>query len=260
MRDVVALHRQQGEALNQKYLNTFAMQLRKNYGKRALSLLPLNITDFIELTKQADTVDDYAYKIARRTVFNRSIDWIEQHGQCLDNIRPGISSISQAGQGAFATRFIPKGNVVAPVPTLLQIADKNTLNVYRHMYMKSSRKHKMRALKGEEPYTKQLILNYCYGHSKSSLLLCPATNANLINHCSPRYKGGSCKGPNAELKWATEFDPETKDWLQRSIGEIRDMVDRGRRGLSLEVVALRDIEPGEEVSVLFFFGFHGDWC
>ena len=38
--------------------------------------------------------------------------WQEKHGQCLDNIRDGISTNPNAGRGVFANRFIPKGGQI----------------------------------------------------------------------------------------------------------------------------------------------------
>ena len=169
---------------------------------------------------------------------DRDIDWIEENGRCLDNVYPKRSSLPQAGQGGFASRPLEKGEVVIPVPTLVQVTNREMLNVYKQ---------------GEAaPYSKQLLINYCFGHEDSSMVLCPATNANLINHCSMRMNEqvGECnpaKGPNAILRWATEFDPETSDWLKQSITTIDKRIKKGRRGLSFEVVALRNIAADEEI-------------
>ena len=107
----------------------------------------------------------------------KSIDWLNEHGRCMDNIRPGKSTIEQAGRGAFASRFIPEGGLVAPGP-LLHIPNRTVLNMYEI-----------------DPYTglrdtnrqigMQLILNYCFGNSKSSVILCPYTSPSAyINHSS----------------------------------------------------------------------------
>jgi len=56
---------------------------------------------------------------------------------------------------------------------------------------------------------------------------------------------GKSDMPNAEYRWA-KWDEATGDWLEKSIEEMeRD----GGRGLSLEIVATRDIEQGEEVFI-----------
>ena len=171
---------------------------------------------------------------------DRDIDWIKENGRCLDNVYPKQSSIPQAGQGGFASRPLKKGTVIIPVPTLVQVMNREHLNMYKE---------------GEaDPYSKQLLTNYCFGHKDSSMLLCPASHGNLINHCSTRMKTqvGQCnpaKGPNAILRWATEFDPETSEWLSQSIQTISERITKGRRGLSLEVVATRNIAANEEIFI-----------
>ena len=50
--------------------------------------------------------------------FIRTKEWLDANGKCMDNIRPGLSSIPQAGRGAFANRFVSAGNVVLPLPLI----------------------------------------------------------------------------------------------------------------------------------------------
>ena len=59
----------------------------------------------------------------------RSLEYLEQHGKCLDHIQPKNSTISHAGRGAFATRFLPKGAVVSSAP-LIHIPDRDVLIMY----------------------------------------------------------------------------------------------------------------------------------
>ena len=47
------------------------------------------------------------------------------------------------------------------------------------------------------------------------------------------------------LRWGVDFDPETSEWLTLTVEEIDERVDLGRRGLSLEIVATRDIGQDE---------------
>ena len=171
---------------------------------------------------------------------DRDIDWIKENGRCLDNVYPKQSSLPQAGQGGFASRPLKKGTVIIPVPTLVLVMNRKHLNMYKQ---------------GEsDPYSKQLLTNYCFGHTNSSMLLCPASHGNLINHCSTRMKTqvGQCnpaKGPNAILRWATEFDPETSEWLSQSMKTISERIKNHRRGLTLEVVATRNIAANEEIFI-----------
>lgn len=182
---------------------------------------------------------DAASKGTARTMLNeRKLDWLKSNGKCLDNIRPGPSTIPGAGRGAFATRFIPEGSVIAPAP-LVQVMDREAFNLESN-YRDNS--------------TKQLLLNYCFGHRKSSLLLCPTTSVTLINHSRDRL--------NAVYNWSTSpmrnrVDQE-KNYLTGSLDEIRpDPNDRSSFStkLMLDFVATRDIQPGEEI----FIDYGEEW-
>ena len=100
--------------------------------------------------------------------YNRSIhsvEYLKEHGTCMDNIRDGNSNIPHAGRGAFATRLIKKGNIVAPGP-LIHVPNKNLLNI-PNITLSSS---------PDTPLIEQqqqILINYCFGHEDSSLLLCP---------------------------------------------------------------------------------------
>ena len=59
----------------------------------------------------------------------RSISWLEEHGRCVDNLRPGKSTIPDAGMGAFATRELPKGTIIAPIP-LIHVPDKTVFDLH----------------------------------------------------------------------------------------------------------------------------------
>lgn len=167
-----------------------------------------------------------------------TIDWLKENGRCMDNIRPGNSTIEQAGRGAFASRFIPEGGLVAPGP-LLHIPNKTVLNLYEaDPYTGERDIHQM--------YGKQLILNYCFGHRKSTLLLCPYTSPSAyINHNS--------NAPNAKVVWAKEGTPNFQsEWLKDDIDFLKTMEVIG---LSIDFVATRDIQPGEEV----FIDYGPEW-
>lgn len=157
----------------------------------------------------------------------RTVEWIRENGMCVENLIPGKSTLPQAGQGGFAQHFIKKGEQVVPAP-LLQIADRKVLTTFDEE---------------GQPTGTQVLLNYCFGHKDTSMLVCPDTNAILINHCSDRTKECGPDGPNAMFRWA-DWDPDTPAWLNMTIDDIAK--EEGR-GLSLDIVALRDIKPGDEV-------------
>ncbi|KAK1747381.1 hypothetical protein QTG54_001344 [Skeletonema marinoi] len=136
----------------------------------------------------------------------RSLEYLEEHGKCVDNIVPQQSTIPHAGRGAFATRFIPKGGLVAPAP-LVHIADKSKANMYA-----TKKSPNGNITRDEEKVVhKQIILNYCFGHPNSTLLLFPySSNVVYINHHSTEY--------NAKLRWTDDFDSfHHKDWLENRL-------------------------------------------
>jgi hypothetical protein len=155
---------------------------------------------------------------------------------CLENTVARKSLLPHAGNGAFTQYKIRKGEMIVPAP-LLQIPYKDVLEIYG---------------RGKHSRGTQLLLNYCFGHKESTMLLCPDTSALLINHCSNRKKQCGPKGPNAEYRWSTGWEPSSDDWQRMTVDEIAKQ--RGR-GVSMEIVALRDIEPGEEV----YMDYGEDW-
>lgn len=94
-------------------------------------------------------------------VASRSVDWLRQHGQCLDNLKSvARSEVPDAGRGVVATRNLEAGSIVAHVPVLPMKRD--TLKITRKLERD-----------GSIVQTHQLLLNYCLGHNKSSLLFYP---------------------------------------------------------------------------------------
>lgn len=155
--------------------------------------------------------DKYNYK--------KDIGQLRQQGACLDNLQPGRSSHTDHGRGAMATRFLPKGSVVAPVPVLpiprdelryLQKKEWKEVGKWRKKKRKKMEVKTMRNLddqteeeRGKKVETiededndnmevalppgmkwrRQLLLNYCFGHVNSSVLLFPyGLFVNFINH------------------------------------------------------------------------------
>jgi hypothetical protein len=100
--------------------------------------------------------------------------------------------------------------------------------------------------------TQQLLLNYCFGHRKASILLCPTTDVVLINHNS--------KKPNAKLRWVMSSENVVGSFEDYLIGSLDELVPNNalesfNTRLMLEYVATRDIKPGEEV----FLDYGEEW-
>ena len=171
----------------------------------------------------------------------RSPEYLEESGVCADHLHFGESTIRQAGHGAFATRHLRKGDIVVPVP-LIHIPDRELLDMYHF------RAEPFQRIRGDPnlPRRPQLLLNYCLGHRDSTLLLSPyGPLFNLINHNQTMA--------NVRLQWASpkrsQHDPEM---LQKNITEFDNL---RQAVLAMEVVALRDIEPNEEI----FLDYGDEW-
>jgi SET domain len=178
--------------------------------------------------------------------FNRSImhlQWLESNGQCMDNIRVGdASTINHAGRGAFATRFIPSGGLVAPAP-LIHVANNDLMKMYTDHVWSSHKNDFIPNLDGNHTY--QLIYNYCFVHKDSKIALFPyGMFTNLINHASPPHT------PNTRIQWSKNM--RHPEWFDMSV----DMWgEEYHTGLQIDFVALRDIEPGEEILI----DYGDDW-
>ena len=174
----------------------------------------------------------------------RTPEWIRENGYCLEHLIPGPSQIEHAGQGAIAQFAINEGGVVVPAPSL-HILDKQVLERHDHHHDDE-----------EEPFY-QLLLNYCLGHASTTLLVCPLTNAILINHCSerqPQLCPPGVTSPNAKLEWSDS----SEEWLNMTLDDMHDQPS-GMRGLSLNVIALCDIAVGEEVVMDYGIEWEQAW-
>jgi SET domain len=180
--------------------------------------------------------------------YNRSIrelSWLEEYGQCMDNIRPGNSTNIHAGRGAFANRFIPKGGLVSPAP-LIHVANYDAMRVYTPREDPRNRGSYLPNRQG--PWTYQLYLNYCFEHPDSTLVLCPyGLLTSLINH--------SAKRPNTRIVWSKEMRHE--EWREMNIDQWA--TKEFHTGLQFDFVALRNIQEGEEIFIDYGKAWEDAW-
>jgi hypothetical protein len=200
--------------------------------KLVAALLPIDRKEFEYMKANVQSKEDLPKFLAVYKGLNtKTVEDIREHGMCLERMKPGKSTIPQAGQGGIAQLKISKDEMIVPSP-VLHIMDKEALDLHDD--------------NGETIGT-QLLINYCLSHPDSTVLLCPDTNALLINHCSTRMKEWQqyCpNGPNAVHRWSSGWDATSDKWKQMSLDEL---AQQRERGLALEIVATRDIEVGEEV-------------
>ena len=168
--------------------------------------------------------------------FIRSTEWLEAHGMCLDNIAGRDTEDSFKGKGAFATRFLPKGTLVAPAPVIH--LNREDLHMYwDETYDVTKPQVERTVWKGD-----QLLLNYCYGNPLTSLLFFPyAPAVNLINHANTN-KGETA---NVALRWSKNHsNAEMMEWSTKKV-----LKQNMKAGLMMEIYALRDIAPGMTASL-----------
>lgn len=197
---------------------------------RVLKAIPSNASWIENLLEDGGT----AYQDYNRSI--KDLEWLEEHGQCADNIATGTSTIPNAGRGAFASRFIPSGGLVSPAP-LVHMDDINSMVMFMdHVYNEDDDLVPNRS----GPFTWQLLLNYCFAHKRSTLLLCPyGLLSSLINHS----KG---KGANTKIQWSDKHRMRHPEWLDKP---IETWGSEYHTGLQLDFVATRDIHKGEEILI-----------
>jgi hypothetical protein len=178
--------------------------------------------------------------------YNKSIkelSWLEENGQCMDNIKVGQSENPNAGRGAFANRFIPEGGLVAPAP-LIHLPDSKVMKMYQAV-TSSEEGQISPGIDGRSTF--QLLMNYCFGHEKSTLLMCPyGLLTAFINH--------SHENPNTKIQWSKEM--RHPEWRNQTISEWGDEY---HTGVSLDFVALRDIEEDEEILIDYGEAWERAW-
>jgi len=227
----------------EKELWDFIVQLRNTWDKsKVMFALPgSNLTTVDDLMQLMD------FGGSRLQGYNDTVkdqEWMNEHGQCMDNIRDGISNIPHAGRGAFANRFIPKGGLVAPAP-LIHLPNRSSLIIYDHMITPAGKWRR----NVDSPSHHQLLLNYCFGHQKSTLLLCPYGYLNfLFNH--------DHKNPNTKVIWSEKKRLRHPEWFDMP---IKDWGKEFHSGLALDYVALRDIKEGEEITIDYGIDWENAW-
>jgi hypothetical protein len=175
----------------------------------------------------------------------RDTAFLEENGRCMDNIIMGPSTIPQAGRGAFATRFLARDSIITGSPLLI-ILDRSYLHMY-HSKTNAKGKHvrDTTRLMGH-----QLLLNYCYGHQDSNLLLIPyASGVNYINHNQTKA--------NVKIQWTPDgIISHNASYFEL---DINDMKGEYKTLLSIDYIAQRDINPGEELFLDYGDEFEKAW-
>lgn len=207
--------------------------LSNTWSSRVIAALP-NKRDYPEMERIGLT------KLKRRRM-TRSTKWLREHGVCADHFHMNVSTLPQAGHGAFASHFLPKDTVVLPVP-VLPIPYRSVLNMYQ---IRKGNNQTYLSVDRRKVIGQQLILNYCLGHAESTMLLFPYGPVfPLINHNQSLV--------NVRLQWAsTTRSNHHPELLEKNVSHFEETT----AALALELVTLRSIEAGEEI----FLDYGDDW-
>ncbi len=190
----------------------------------------------------------------------KSLEWLYDNGVCLSSgkLWIGSSNIAHAGRAVFSTDGIAKGEVVLTTPLIALRRDD--FIIYKSNPKAENERDTVdkSTVIGEE-----LLLNYAYGDPDSPMLLVPnAPMANFINHGGQEHANVQIRWPKAGSKTARLFEwaynREKEDiydedfvsnnpnaWLQ---DHPIDVMEKSGK-LAFEYVALRNIEPDEEILI-----------
>lgn len=138
------------------------------------------------------------------------------------------------------------GDIVAPAP-LIHIPDRNSLMMYSSIEEDDEDDDSTNIRNSTDIIGQQLLLNYCFGHRQSTLLLCPYSGGtSFINHNS--------QSPNAKIVWPADHSMlHNASWLNETIEFLDEF--GSSPGLEFDYVATRDILPGEEI----FINYGDEW-
>jgi hypothetical protein len=172
----------------------------------------------------------------------RDLQDLDKTGRCLDIVKPAKSTMAQAGRGLFATQRLRTGSIVAGTP-LIQVQDGRIFDMFGGDWFDKDAEPDRDDLVGY-----QIMMNYCWKHAESTVYLCPyGAGVNYVNHGSSRDddNDNEHKKANVRLQWAADgVMGHDATWLSKPPG---DMGYRASPGLFIDLVATRDIMPGEEI-------------
>lgn len=198
--------------------------MRTIWDTRKLNALP---GSFADVKIALDHKDIAAAFQANAT---RSLEWLQSEGRCADHIYWNSSTVPGAGRGAFAKRDLPQGTVITGSP--LHVLPRWMLDMFpydivdEHMH-----------IKGDEVITRQVALNYCFGHPESSVLLLPyGVGIHYLNHNRMRA--------NVRVQWAEGRSFHDPRWLNEP---PTAMHSKSSTRLALDYIATRDVSEGDEL-------------
>lgn len=90
--------------------------------------------------------------------------------------------------------------------------------------------------------------SFVSGHQCKSNQSLPGSLTNTITQQPPPDQDQH-KQPNAKLRCTTSFDPDTLKRISLNVVKSEHRIQQEQHGLSLEVLAMREIQQGEEIYI-----------
>jgi hypothetical protein len=174
----------------------------------------------------------------------RSLEWLQENGKCIDHMVPRPSTITGAGEGAFAKRDLPEGTVVTGSPVLV-IPHYKFLDMY-NFEMDDEMDEETKEFIQSPLLTKQVVYNYCLGHKDSTILLFPyGSGVAYLNH--------NASQANVRIQWAEHgTSGHNETWLEKT---PEDMEDVWETNLGIDYITTRPVREGEEL----FLEYGPEW-
>jgi hypothetical protein len=175
----------------------------------------------------------------------RSQAFLEEYGKCFDHIRPGRSTLFQAGRGGFAVRPLAKGSIISGSP-LLHLPHYKVFHIYEFQHDPAVGTW----VRTEKVIGQQIMLNYCFGHAQTTLLLCPyGAGVPYINHNQTLA--------NVRVQWSKHgLTSQNDSWFNMTPPEMEWLY---KPNLGMDYIALRDIAEGEELFMDYGEEFEAAW-
>jgi hypothetical protein len=205
----------------------------------------------------------------------RDLQWLEQHGACLDRLSIQPSKITQpqrslsetttsaatsVGRGAFARQSVSKDQVILVTPVLhldrsqIEIVSQKPepptpIHMEEFSILPLQRDHGL-YFNNTHVSGHQVWINYCFGHPDSDVLLFPlAPDMTAVNHAP------SPDQANAYLRWYNS--PWNEDYKSQTTHALLNQPCTN--AMALEVVALRDVAAGEEILLDYGAAWQQAW-
>lgn len=240
-------------------------------------ILPKSAYDALRMDYSPDNTRNNSIAYLEIPDVIRSMEWLKQHGLCVDHIRVVNAAVIPTAQStpssqqlpwnavpldhersAVARRFRPAGSLVAPAP-LMHLSRDQLAMLLVDVSHSSSEENDTRSGRVVLWRGHQLLLNYCYGHPDSSILLFPySPGVNLINHYLDNTTSTTTttdeRHPNVALRWSKSMThPEWLEWNTTTV------LEQNSTGLMMEFYAIRDIHEGDELLLDYGPAWQSAW-